>query len=385
MKNFRFSPRKISLVLVAFAAVATGGCNGPTKAGQDARDAARERMGKASSLIAFDQAKQSYNSGDFDRGLKQIDEAIGRTPNDYRFWILRGRIQLEKGRLEEALKEFQRAAVVKTDCAEAYYCQGIVHERWSREDDAVEAYRKAAEIEPTKVAYLLACAEIMVAQQKYDEAKALLAPKLEYFENNAPMNQLLGQIAMLREEPAVAVQHYSRALLIEPHLPNGLDSLVRAQFAAEMWTECLANVRRLSRESEGGRTPQRMRCEGRCLAMLGRTADARNVFSELTRDAPEDVQAWIDLAAMAWQMGETTRVKVAAARLLRLAPDRYEGYVFQGLVEEQNGNADASREWFKKAAEIGGASADIAHVLSSLQDREPPTRALSATSGARGE
>ncbi|MBL9120654.1 MAG: tetratricopeptide repeat protein [Phycisphaerae bacterium] len=351
---------------IATAAVLLTGCGGPTKAGQEARAAAQDRMHRATSVIVFDQARQSFECGQFDKAMKEVDEAIYRTPNDARYWVLRGRISLERGRLEQALNDFGRAIEVKADCADAYYFQGIVHERWSQSEKSVAAYRKAAESDPTKVSYVLAAAEVLVTMERYDEAQQELEPKLAYFENNAPMHQLLGQVAMLREEPTIAAQHFNRALLIDPTLPMVLDNLSRAQYESEQWSACLDTVRRMQRELPGGRTMELMRTEGRCLAMLGRTSDARIVFSEITRDHAEDAEGWIDLAAVAWELDDLSRVQTCGQRLLRVAPHRYEGYVFLGLVEERNGNEPLAREWFQKASKVAQESGQEPELLMSL-------------------
>jgi tetratricopeptide (TPR) repeat protein len=367
--------------LLASLSFSLVGCNGPTKAGKEARSAANERAQKATSVIVYDQARQSFESGQFDKALKEINEAIYRTPNDPRYWALRGRILLETGRLELALADFTKSTEVEPKFAEGWYCQGIVHERWSADDKAIAAYSKAAETDPTKVAYLLAAAEVLVANRQYPEARAMLEPRLSYFENSAPMHQLLGQIAMLENEPALAATHYNRAMLIDPKQPMVLDNLVRAQFAAGQWNECLQNVRRLQREAVGGRTPERMRMEGRCLAMMGRTSDARVVFSELTRESPDDPQVWVDLAAVAWDLGEYGRVATAASRLLRMAPDRYEGYVFQGLIEEKKGNTDAASEWFRKALDAARARGEDPEFLLALRGSDAGNAPRTAGAG----
>ncbi|MBL9150197.1 MAG: tetratricopeptide repeat protein [Phycisphaerae bacterium] len=357
--------RILSVMALASAFVAVG-CSGPTKAGQEARAAARERMDKSTSVIVYDQARQSFESGQFDRAIKQIDEAIYRLPKESRYWVLRGRINMERGRLEEAHRDLTKATEADPKNAEAFYCMGIVHERWSKLDDAFAAYKTASELDPSKVTYLLAAAEVLIAQRKVDDATTLLKPKLEFFENNAPMHQLLGQIAMLQEDPKLAVEHYNRAMLIDPELPMILDNLVRAQFQAEEWEECLRNVRKLAREAEGGRTVERMRIEGRCLAKLGRDIDARNVFAQITREEPDDVDGWVDLATISWSLKDAQRTRFSGNRLVRLAPQRYEGYLFLGLVEEQAGNGALAAQWFEKARAVAGPESPAAEMLNQL-------------------
>ncbi|MDZ4754166.1 MAG: tetratricopeptide repeat protein [Phycisphaerae bacterium] len=358
----------LSSLIVSVPLVLLTACAGPTKAGKDARAAATDRMHRATSIIVYDQARQSFESGQFDKALKEIDEAIYRTPLEPRYWVMRGRIHLEKGRLEQSLADFNKAIEVNPNYAEAMYCAGIVHERWSADDKAIASYSAAAAADPTKVAYVLAAAEVLIASERYEEARMMLEPKLSYFENSAPMHQLLGQVAMLRDDATTAAVHYNRAILIDPSQPMVLENLVRALFESGQWSECLQSVRRLQREGKGGRTTELQRMEGRCLAMMGRSGEARVVFSEITRDHPADPQAWLDVATVAWDLGDVPRVQTAASRLLRIAPDRYESYVFLGLIEEFKGNDAAANEWFQKAIKAARASGDDPEFLLSLRN-----------------
>lgn len=376
--------RTTTVLLLAASALITTGCGGPTKAGTEARTAARQRMEKASSVIVYDQARQSFESGQLDRALKQIDEAILRSPDESRSWILRGRILLEAGRLEPALASFAKASELRPESAEAHYYQGIVHERWFEPEKALVSYEQATTLDEAKVAYLLAWAETMVALRRYDEVESTLGAKLTRFENSAPIHQLLGQVAMMTDDPEDAVRHFNRARMIDPSIPMILENLVRARFAAGQWQACLDDVRRLQREAEGGRTVERMRLEGRCLVMLGRYDDARAIFAQITRESPEDAQAWIDLAASSWELGELARVQSSAQRLLRIAPDRYEGYVFLGLVEESRGNAESAERLFLKATSLAQGRSEVASLIGQL-DPDAPTGRASAESSARLE
>lgn len=100
---------RLALALTVLAVPLVAGCGGPTKAGQEARKAAKERAAEASAVIVYDQAMQSLKAGQFERALKEVDEAIFRLPEEARFWTLRGRINFETGNLEQA--EIGRAHV----------------------------------------------------------------------------------------------------------------------------------------------------------------------------------------------------------------------------------------------------------------------------------
>ena len=54
------------------------GCNGPTKAGKEARTAANDRMNLVSAQVSYDQARQLYETGQFERAQKELAVAINR-------------------------------------------------------------------------------------------------------------------------------------------------------------------------------------------------------------------------------------------------------------------------------------------------------------------
>jgi tetratricopeptide (TPR) repeat protein len=359
------------LAVTLVALPLASGCNGPTKAGQEARKAARERADEASAVIVYDQAMQSFKAGQFERSIKEIDEAIFRLPEEARFWTLRGRINLETGKLEQAERDFTRAIEIDETFAEARYRRGLVYERWNDHAKAHDDYVAAADRNPEKLAYTLAAAEMLVAQDRPAEAKAWLEPKLERFANSGVLNQLLGKIDLIMGDAADASRRLNRAMVLDPNLPMVLEDLVRAQWAAGEWDECLQNVRRLRKERADGQAAELLRLEGRCLVRLERFGDARVVFSELTRAHPQDVLGWIDLGTTAWMLGDVNRTRSAGDRLVEIAPRRFEGYLLLGLVAREGGQAAESRAMLEKARTLAGDRSDVPAALLALEKRRP--------------
>ena len=54
----------------------------------------------------------------------------------------------EQGKLEEAIKAFNRALTIKPDYAEAYYNMGIALKEQGKLAEAIDAYHKAISIKP---------------------------------------------------------------------------------------------------------------------------------------------------------------------------------------------------------------------------------------------
>jgi Flp pilus assembly protein TadD len=88
------------------------------------------------------------------------------------------------------------------------------------------------------------------------------------------------------------------------------------------------------------------------LAEIGRSEDARECFHRLTRISPMDVNAWIELAGVAHELGDFRRVGGAAKKIMALAPDRYEGYLFHGLTERHYGRLGRAVTLLRHGAEM---------------------------------
>jgi len=344
------------------------GCTGPTRAGQEARAQATERMEFVHAQMAYDQARQSFGTGQLDKALKMAETAIARAGDQPAYHVLHGRILLEQHNLEEALRSFDRALELETrlgeaggtvppgppgrnTLAEGHYFRGIVFERWSDPAKASEAYLKAWELDNTEVQYLLASAEMLITMQRFEEARTMVEPKLSYFEHNAALRQLLGQIALLEGDAGKAARLLGEARLLNPEDNMLLEELARAQFAAGQYVQSHYSVTQLQK-LVGEERADLMHLEARCLVMLDRASDARNLYLRLSQLTPADPSVWIELGNVAFEVGDFRRVASCSTHIMALAPHRFEGYLLRGLFEQHAGNHEEAIRQLQKAAEL---------------------------------
>lgn len=338
------------LAIVSCLLVAAG-CNGPTKTGQEAREEAYERATLMGAQVQYDQARQAFLAGDFSKSLREINAAIDRRPSAADYYVLRGQIHLEQQRLERALADFNKAIELEPPCAEACYFAGVVYQRWSDDEKAYDSYLAAYEAKEDNQAYLLAAAESLVAMERFDEAKAMLEPKLAYFENSAAMHELLGRVSMLRGDYRAAAECFHKAVRLDDDDMSLKQELVRAQYLSRDFGACLSSIQHI--EAGSAAVPiEIQRTKARCLFDLGRTDSARDAYAQLVRQFPEDVEGWVEYGATAARLKDWRRVGESSSRLLSLAPYRSEGYVLKGMVEQARGDASAAQKMFARASQI---------------------------------
>lgn len=353
---------RYAFVLVAATGLAAlAGCNGPTKAGTEARAAARERLGEFKAGFVLDQARQEFEAGRLERAVETVRQALVALPEDPKAHLLMGRVQFEQGRLEQSLASFEKAIEFDEGFADAHYRRGIVLQRWRRDVEAYESYVKAAELEPSNVHYLLAAAETLVMQRRLDEAEALVDEKLPIFEYNAALRQLSAQIAALEGDRAKAAQLLDEARMLRPDDDQLLEEVVIARWRAGMHGACLEAITLLQGRLDEPRFDLVL-LEARCLALVGRGEEAHAAYRTLLRLRPDDVRTWIEFGSVAWDLEDWRRLAWCGGRLTDLAPDRFEGHLFKGLYERWRGELDLARGHFEDAAERAPDAA-IPHLL----------------------
>ena len=340
-----------------------GAC-GPTTAGLKARAEARERLALVNAVLGYDQAQQAFSVGDFDKALRAIGAALELSPEQSRYHVLQGRIYLETHRLDKAIESFDTAMERDEEAAEPHYYAGIVYQRWSDDAKAYEHYMAARELDGNAVGYLLAAGESLIALGHYEQTRRLIEAKLTYFEHNSALRHLLGQIALLQNDPAAAATLYADAWRFNPEDHMLLEDLAHAQYAAGMYEACLKSVKQL-REMQPQKRAELLHFEARCLSFMERLEDARGIYLELVRQRPRDPEIWIDLGTVAWELGDFHRVALSGARINALAPDRYEGYLFKGINERHHGNREEAVALLREAADHSPDSA-LPHLVLGL-------------------
>ncbi len=348
------STRPILIVaLLAVVGSFLAGCGGPTKKGLEARATARARINLINAQLAYDQAMQAFEAGQFKKADNELKTAIQLHPEWAEYRVLEGRIHLETHRLEKAIESFQAALQLKPGYAEAHYYSGIVHQRWSDDAKAYDEYLAAHEMDPQSVGYLLAAAESMVALGQLDAATRLVEGKLDYFEHNSALRHLMARIAMLQGDSATAIRLYGEARRLDPEDDRLLEELARAQYAVGTYGDCYRSVKQLQETFDIGR-PDLKLLEARCLAFMDRLSEARNLYLELTRLRPTNPDVWIELGSVAWELGDHHRMALCGARVTALAPDRYEGYMLKGINERHHGNLGEAAMFLREATERAG-------------------------------
>jgi Flp pilus assembly protein TadD len=330
--------RPVPALLLAIAGLT--GCAGHGDYTQDRVNAAGERMAQLKSGTEWQMAQQQFLAGDLDKALKTVDRSIALNDKVAKSHVLRGRILVEKGRMEDGRNAFLEAEKLDDKNVEAQYYLGIVHERFNDPEEALVRYQKAMELDPTNPQYVVAASEMLVQLGRTDEAERMLEARRADFQYNAALRQALGHIAMMRGQGERAVTLFNEAQLLAPDDLAIVEDLLRAQLAVGQFADAEYNAAKLLKSDQYKDRRDLKLIRARCLLNTDRPVEARAILVELT-DAAEggrDFDTWVDLGQACVVLEDRVRLKIVASRLIATAPERYEGHLFRAMLYRFEGN-----------------------------------------------
>ncbi len=359
---------------VVLAGCVLAGCSGHGKYTKEGISLAKQRLDTLKAATEYDMAKQAFLAGDLDKAMRKTDSALRLTEENALVHVLRGRIFIERGEIGEALVSLRKAASLDGESVEAQYYLGVVYERINEHEKALEHFNAAASLDEFNPQYPIAAGEMMIDMGRVDEAEAFLRGSASA-EHSAGIQQLLGHIALLREEPGEACTLFKKARLLAPDDGAILEDEASALIAAGRYAEAETNLEHLLRDpdNEGRRDLRHMQAE--CLISLDRPVEAREVYRGLIEDdGASDAQAWVGLGRTSYTLGDGRTLRRAASRVVSIDPTNPDGYILWAMWHREHGDLSSALEKLDTGLMRVGRDAEMlsvrALVLSELGRRD---------------
>lgn len=330
------------------------GCAGQGTHNAEYVSEAKVKMAALKAGVEWQMGQEQFLAGELDKALRSVDTSIQIAPGIAKSHVLRGRIMIERGELEEARKSLARAAELDKANAEAPYYLGIVHERFRQPEAALGLYQQAIKIDPSNAQYVVAASEMLVQLNRHDTAEALLSNPHESLVHNSAIRHTQGQLAMVRGDYAKASALLEEARLLAPDDATILEALVQAQFAAGQFGEAEFNITSLLKKKPEPQRRDLMHMRAACLERLDRVSEARSLLLELTTDeaGARDVKAWIALGELSARTKDFARLRIVGTRLAAIAPDRAEGYVMRAMAMQGLGDVEGALKAVEPATRL---------------------------------
>jgi len=173
----------------------------------------------------IDSVIELYSNGKVSEALNAIDLLFKEHPNESLLFNIRGACYAALGQLEDAVKNYENALVIKPDYSDVSYNLGNVLKDLGHLEDAVKSYKKTIAIEPNYYAAQHNLAVVLQelgllndAAEQYEQALNIKPDNIEARINLGYIYQSLGQ---LQE----AVVQYDSILSIYPENVEALNNL----------------------------------------------------------------------------------------------------------------------------------------------------------------
>jgi len=313
---------------------------------------ADSRWHRMRSGVLLDMAREQFKTGDLERARESVRKGLSIDSDHAGLQLLAGRIALEKGKLERGFHLFNGAIRSDEKLARAHYYKGIVYQRWQQYDKARKSYKRAYDLKPDHVPYLLARSEMRVQQGKVDAAIELLDGKRTYFDQNSTLRAALGHLYNMKSRYDKAAVMFREASLLDPSNTKLKEELGLAQLAAGRAEKAIETFEQLfAKSSEPARADLR-RALATAYLETGRSQAARRTYLELARSEAGEARDWLRLGQVAWQAGQITDALDAAHRAMDQAPQQPGAYMLAGMALNKQGKLNEALRMFDRAAEL---------------------------------
>lgn len=316
---------------------------------KSSKQAAAEQWGRTRATVLLSLANDQFRAGNLDKCGQTVDQALAMDPTSVELHLLKARLQIEDGQLESALNTLVTAKSIAEMNAEVDYLQGVVHQRWQKPQQALEAYSAAARKNPNDIAYLMAQAEMLVSMDRQPEALELLQARVVYFEHSAAIRDAIAQLYEQAGEPIKAVEYYRQASILDSDDQGIRERLALAHFRGGDYAEAHSQVSRLLRLPEYEKRADVMIIAGECASKLGMFLDARRRFEAAANINANSEDAWLGVARTSIRLNDIRRAEVAANRAVALKPGSAEAQLTQGYVRLRQGRFDDAVASFSRA------------------------------------
>ncbi len=267
-----------------------------------------------------------------------LREAVARDPADARAHVRLGHVLEQKGRLAEALAEYEAAIRADPSSAEAQNYRGNVLRLMGKPAEAEAAYRAAIEADPRYPGAYNNLGLVLQQQGRLAEATALYRKGLAQAPRSPLLHNSLAAASILERELDEAERHLRQALEIAPDMKEAHNNL------------------------------------GILLAERGRIEDALAAFEAALAADPDDAEAHFNRGKALLVLKRAEEAYRAFARAADLDPSHADAAIGAGELAFRAGrDADALRH-FEQAARLTPDNPRLQERLAELRRRMGSSR-----------
>jgi tetratricopeptide (TPR) repeat protein len=295
-----------------------------------------------------------WKKGDLAQADALCQEALRKQPHNVDANQLAGVIRLQRNEPEAALRYLETALEGAPANARLVENHARCLERLQRHEDAEQAFRKAAALQPKNGALLLMLGELLERRQRMPEAEPLYRQALELDPKNPQAWHHVGHIERRAQKLETAERAFRKALELDPKhaaVWNSLGALLAERDRHGDAQDALRKATELKPKQSIFWANL-----GRSLERTEKLAEAEQACLRATELRPDEPTGWLRLAVVQRRLGRDADAAASLERSRSLNSPSAEWWNDYGLELKTLGRYDDARAAYERALEITPAN-----------------------------
>jgi len=174
-----------------------------------------------------------YLANSMEAAISDLEESLKLDPENIQTHIKLASCLLEKGELEPSLELFDRAAMIKSDDPDLYYHRAHIKFMLNQYEDAIEDYKKSAELDPSFVFCYIQQGVAYYRNGSTPTAIKTFEDASKNFPNSPDLHNYYGEILMDLQRFDDALNEFDKASKVAPQLP--FSYLIKLFYINKRW------------------------------------------------------------------------------------------------------------------------------------------------------
>jgi len=290
---------------------------------------------------------------------------IARNPNAYLAHDNLGSIFFQKGRMDEAFDQFQKALAIQPDYAQVNYNLATLFVQKGQVEKAIACFQKALAIKPNYTEAHYNFANVLLGRGRVDEAIVHYRKALEIRPDFAEAHNNLGNALLQMGHADEAIAHYRQALELRPDYPSAHNNLGNVLFQKRETDEAIVQYQRAIESDPRYAEPHYNL--GVVFESQGQKETAIEQYGKAIRINPGYADARCSLANLLLALGRLDEAVEQYQKALQLDATLIEPRFNLGMVLAHEGRLDEAVENFKEVIRLkpdyAAAHGNLADVL----------------------